>query len=42
MTKNITTTKQNIKEMLLKDSEITKILLHGKENNYENVKRVGV
>lgn len=38
MTKNITTTKQDIKEMILKDSEITKILLDGKENNYENVK----
>lgn len=38
MTNKITTTKQTIKEMILKDSEITKILLKGKENNYENVK----
>lgn len=38
MTKDITTTKNAIKEMILKDSEITKILLDGKENNYENVK----
>ena len=40
MTKNITTTKRDIKEMILKDSEITKILLNGKENNYENVKEL--
>ena len=38
MANEITATKQKIKEMILKDSEITKILLDGKENNYENVK----
>lgn len=40
MTNKITTTKQAIKEMILKDSEVTKILLNGKENNYENVKEL--
>ncbi len=38
MANEITTTKRKIKEMILKDSEITKILLNGKENNYANVK----
>lgn len=35
MTNKITTTKQAIKEMILKDSEVTKILLNGKENKSE-------
>lgn len=36
----ITSTKQAIKDMLLQDSEITKILLGNKENNYKNVKEL--
>ena len=35
---NIVETKQKIKEMILQDTEITKILLGAKENNYKNVK----
>lgn len=37
---SVTFMKQTIKEMLLQDSEVTKILLGNEENNYKNVKEL--
>lgn len=36
----ITSIKETIKNMLLEDAEVTKILLHGKDNTYKNVKEL--
>lgn len=36
----ITSIKQTIKEMILQDSEVTKILLGNEENNYKNVREL--
>ena len=37
---SVTFMKQAIKEMILQDSEVTKILLGNEENNYKNVKEL--
>lgn len=37
---SVTFMKQTIKEMILQDSEVTKILLGNEENNYKNVKEL--
>ena len=37
---SVTFMKQAIKEMILQDSEVTKVLLGNEENNYKNVKEL--
>lgn len=37
---SVTFMKQTIKEMILQDSEVTKVLLGNEENNYKNVKEL--